>query len=272
VNAPVHTGPIIEQSPDSVALAHIEAPVPPSRTIEAMRPQQLVAQILDLAAKGMAIADLRELAAMEKDISARQAVQDFNEALAAFKRECPTIKKNRASDVATRSGAGFNLNWADLSEIQRTVDPILAKHGLSYSWDSEADGKGLMKTTCTLRHVNGHSVPSSLSLPTENAAAMSPQQKYGSAMTFAQRRTLSNVLGVVIEDDHPDTNEVDPTPVTDDQATHIDDLLRELGGNAKPRFLKHFEIAKVVDLKAVDYERAVSMLEDIKTKRAEKKS
>ena len=79
----------------------------------------------------------------------------------------PADQEGEPANVATKGGGSYSYTYADLPEIQTTVDPYLAKNGFSYSWDSEADAKGLMKVTCTLRHVNGHSTTSSMSLPTE---------------------------------------------------------------------------------------------------------
>lgn len=232
-----------------------------------------VKDMIDLAIeKNVPVESLEKLFGLYERMTAREAAQEFNEALAKFRSECPAITKAKTANVAMKSGGAYSFTYADLPEIQTTVDPHLAANGFSYSWDSEAVGAALIKVTCTLRHINGHSTSASMTLPTENASAMSPQQKFGAAMSFGQRRTLAIVLGLKIEDEHPDTPRVDPTPINDDQATVIDDLLREIGGNARPRFLKHFEIGAVDQLRAVDYASALEMLNGVKASRGGKKS
>jgi hypothetical protein len=217
--------------------------------------------------KNVPVESLEKLFGLYERMTAREAAQEFNEALAKFRLECPPIKKAKTANVAMRSGGSYSFTYADLPEIQTTVDPPLANNGFSYSWDSEADAKGMMKVTCTLRHVNGHSTSSSMALPTENASAMSPQQKYGAAMRFAQRRTLEIVLGLKIEDEHPDTPRSDPTPIDDDQALYLADLVKESGTNLQ-KLLKHFEITSLEQLPAVNYNEAVSVCKERQQRKA----
>ena len=96
---------------------------------------------------------------------------------------------------------------------------------------------------------------------------MSPQQKFGAAMSFGQRRTLAIVLGLKIEDEHPDTSRVDPTPISDDQAIYLADLVKESGTNLE-RLLKHFEITSLEQLPTVSYNEAVAVCKERQQRKA----
>jgi hypothetical protein len=261
--------PVIHESPETALATAGNG----SRALAAAGGAGSVADMINFAIeKNVPVESLERLFGLYERMAARDAAREFNEALAAFQQVCPAIKKAKTAKVARRDGGEFSYTYADLPEIKHTVDPILAKHGLSYSWDSDADAKGLMKITCTLRHINGHSVSSSMTLPVENAAAMSPQQKFGAAMTYGQRRTLANVLGITIEDESPEVSAAaDPRPINEDQVVVLADLVKESGANLS-RFLKHFGITKLDELRATEYQRAVDTLNDVKAKRAERKS
>lgn len=230
----------------------------PMAVAPSYRPQELVAQILSLAAQGVPVADLQVIAGMEKDISARQAAQDFNAALAAFQAECGPIKKGSTAKIATKSGGSFQYTYADLDEITRHIRPILVRHGLSYAFDSRLD-KDYLTCVCTVKHINGHSVPSTFTLPTANESAMSAQQKVGAALTFAKRQSLSAGLGLTTTDEDTDAADVDPTPITEDQATVIDDLIKESGAD-RERFLDYIGAKSVAKIPASEYQRAVAQL------------
>lgn len=217
-----------------------------------------ITALLHLAVqKGTPVAELRELVALHEHMSQRQAAQDFAAAMAAFQAECPSIRKSSAAKITTRGGGTYDYTYAELDEIARTVNPILAKNGLSYTWDTQADDK-MLTTVCTVRHANGHSITSSFVVPVESASAMSAQQKYASAATFAQRKSLSAALGLTTTDD--DTDGVSPETITEDQAIVLADLVKETQTNLA-RFCKWLDVDTLEQVRAADYQRAKSTLE-----------
>lgn len=229
-------------------------------------PSQLIMAAID---RGIPAESLEKLVALQERMSDRQAAIEFASAMAAFQQECPPIQHSKEAKITTKTGGSFKYTYAELDEIARKVNPILAKHGLSYSWDSSVDEKGVMLTcTCTVRHINGHvGPPSNFALPIANDSAMSPQQKVGAALTFAQRRTLSSALGLTTTDDDTDAAQVDPTPINDDQLSHLEDLITETKVN-RARFLKFLNVEDLATLPAVRYKEAVNALEQAEKRRA----
>jgi hypothetical protein len=203
---------------------------------------------------------IERLVELKLKLDSVEAQKAFSSALAAFQAECPPVKKgSKANITSTRTGGTHSYTFAELDDIARTVNPVLAKNGLSYSWDSTVD-KDTLTCVCTLRHSAGHSVTASFKLPTATNSSMSEQQKIGSALTFAKRQSLSSVLGITTTDDDTDASDVDPTPISEDQVIAIDDLIREKGVNIG-RFLKFMNVPKVSEIKAVDYRQAITALE-----------
>lgn len=227
-----------------------------------------IQQLLQLAIeKGTGVEALEKLVDLHERVTAREAALEFARALAEFQSVCPPIGKVKTAQIATRSGSSYSYTYAPLDEIVRVVKPLLIARGFSYGWDSVVNG-GMLTCTCTLRHINGHSVPSSFTLPIENPSAMSPQQKVGAALTFAQRKTLESVLGLNTTEDDTDAvaREVDPTPITADQVEQIEDLLADAEIDVN-RFLRFLGIARLVELPAVRFEEAKAAIAEKKRRK-----
>lgn len=246
-------------TPTAQHLARIEPPggalVRQSDTSSA-----IVEMMREAMQRGTKPDDMGKLYDLFERIEQRDAVKQFNAALHAFQLECPLIKKTSTAKIATSTGAEFKYTYAELDEIVATIAPYLSKHGLSYTWDSDASKKdGYITVTCTLRHVAGHSIPSSFTLPTENKSAMSPQQKIGAADTFARRRTLSNVLGLTTTDDEPEARDTNPAKITEDQAKALVDLIEDSGANIVS-FLAYMGVDSLIDIRAAEFKKAESSL------------
>lgn len=225
-----------------------------------------VRALLELAVnKGMPAAELGQLLDLHERIEDRNARKEFTRALAAVKAELPPIIHSRQAAFKTRSGHDVKYSYTELDELARVLDPILTKHGFSYSW-SQTMEKGLVTTTCTLDHDAGHSRSSSFSVPAENDSAASPQQKIGIADTYASRRSLIGVLGLTTADKDPRPKEIDPTPIGEDQEVELSDMITTSGAD-RARFLKHFDVEALKDLPAARYAEAKTMLQQKATRR-----
>lgn len=211
--------------------------------------------------RGTPVAELKELVALHERMERRQSERAFFAALNAFQNECPLIHKSKtAKIVSKRTGSSYSYAYAELDEIVSTIRPFLAKHGLSYTWDSE-QANGQLTVTCIARHVDGHSLSAKFSLPIESESAMSAQQKVGAALTYARRQSLVAVFGLTATDDDPDAAaEADPTTISEEQADKIDELI-EAAGADRARFLSYVGAAKVSEIRASKFTMAVGALE-----------
>ncbi len=216
---------------------------------------------------GLTAETMEKLMALQERVEARSAAKSFAKAFAAFQAECPLIRKTSDAKITTKAGGTYEYTYAELDEIATTVAPYLNKHGFSYTWDRKVSEKGMLTSTCTLYHIDGHSVSSSFELPTESNSAMSAQQKYGAASTFADRKSLSAVLGLVTTDrDFDGAAQIDPTPITETQLFELDDMIDDTGAD-RARFLKYIGVDKLSELKAVHFEQAKKVLREIGSKR-----
>ncbi len=167
------------------------------------------------------------------------AIQQYNVAFAAFRKECPPPPRKHVREwkKAKSEGTAFTTYYADTETILRTVAPVLAAHGLCISFD-DADLTGNVLTECCrCSHVGGYSRTAKSPMPLESSSpAMSAQDRFDAASTRARRQALQKVLGIWTEGYVPGTDAEPPAPVsspllTNEQRQHIADLCGKVGQN-----------------------------------------
>ena len=199
-------------------------------------------RLFELAIEKGGIETLERLVALHEKAEARQAAREYHAAMAAFQAECPPIRKTSTATVVTKSGGKYTYAYAELDEIARTVRPILHKHGLAYSWDSELSPDGaLLTVVCTVSHANGHTAHATFKAPTEAVTgSMSPQQRHASALTYGRRQSLIALLGLSTADADDDAAPAEPEhPVTPEQVQVIEALLDKRPPGSRARLIDY---------------------------------
>jgi len=202
---------------------------------------------------------IAELAWKDQD---RQARREFNRRLAVVRRGLPEIKKTKAGPILAKSGSGAPAYfYAPLEEVEPAVRGPLLDEGFSYSWDTQVDGT-ILTATCVLVHENGHEMRSSFSCPTDSPAPqMSGQQKYGGARSYAMRKSLEQVLGLVeIGVDNDGAGLPDQVDfITQEQAVELETWATSLNVDVKG-FLAWIRADSFETIPASRYERAKAAL------------
>lgn len=212
------------------------------------------AEMLDKAIQGgAAIEVVEKLMALQERWEANQARKDFNAAIARAKAEMPAVIRNRE---------GHNKKkYADFAAIAATVDPILTKNGLSYRFRS-SDGEKI-NVTCLLFHESGHAEETTLSGPPDASGNKNAVQAIGSTLTYLQRYSLMQALGLAATDDD-DANSSDSSgPISPDQLTKIVDLADEVGAD-KAKFCKYLKVASLAEIPASKFQAAIDALNEKK--------
>lgn len=140
---------------------------------------------------GASIEVVSKLMDLHERWEANQARKDFDEAIAAAKSEIKPVAKNKKGHNDKR--------YADFSAYAREVDPVLARYGLSYRFRTEQDDR--IKVTCILSHRGGHSETNTLAGPADSSGSKNAIQAIGSTLTYLQRYTLTQALGLAASDD-----------------------------------------------------------------------
>lgn len=189
---------------------------------------------------------LERMLDMQERIQAQRAKAEHAEAKAEAMAEMPMVPMH---------GKGHNGRpYALLKDIVSATKPVLARHGLSLTWDTKIDGQ-VVTVTAILTHRNGHEERVSLPLPADNSGSKNPVQAFGSTQTYGQRYTAQSILGLALGDDTEDDGRGSsgPATITAEQYTELRDLI-EAAGVDEDVVLKAENVLALFDLKAARYE------------------
>jgi hypothetical protein len=173
------------------------APAPAST---ALTPMAMVSQAVE---RGASLEMVSKLIDLQERVEKTQGRRDFDEAIAAAKSEIKPVTRNKKGHNEKR--------YADFAAYAREVDPVLARHGLSYRFRTEQDDR--IKVTCVLSHRGGHSETNTLAGPADSSGSKNAIQAIGSTLTYLQRYTLTQALGLAASDDD-DAGSAEEKPVS----------------------------------------------------------
>jgi hypothetical protein len=216
-------------------------------------------EMLDRAiASGAGMDVLEKLMALQERWEKNQARKAFDAAMADAKAEIPTITKNRTVDFTSQKGR-TNYRHEDLAEIARTVDPIFAKHGLSYRFRTTSVPNEPVTVTCVVSHRDGYSEENTLSAGRDDSGNKNSIQAVGSTITYLQRYTLKAALGLAASNDD-DGKTAEPAELIDQQQLEwLQTCIVEAGADIG-RFCKHLGVEKLDQVTKAQYPRAIDAL------------
>lgn len=143
---------------------------------------------------------LRELRAIEKEWREDQAREMYFKAKADFKRNPPTITKNKLVD----QGAGrARYKHATLDEVVGKIVPALAAVGLEHCWIPTQGSNGQITITCRLSGFGYHE-DYAMSAPPDAGPGRNSIQAIASTTTYLERYTLLAATGLAASDTDDD--------------------------------------------------------------------
>lgn len=199
---------------------------------------------------GAGIDTIEKLMGLQERWEANQARKAFDAAVADAKAEIKPVARNAKGHNEKR--------YADFAAIALAVDPILSKHGLSYRFRSSQAER--INVTCVLSHKLGHSEETTLSGPPDNTGNKNAIQAIGSTLTYLQRYSLMQALGLAASNDDDgraaDTGEV----IMADQIAALRKIIAEVGAD-ETKFCKYLKVETLADLPVSKFKDAISALE-----------
>lgn len=201
-----------------------------------MTPVQMAYQLIS---SGADFASVKEMMALSKELAADQARRAFDEAVSSAKAEIPTIAKNAKGHN--------NKAYANFAAYAEALKDVLARHGLSYRFRTEQTDR--ITVTCVLSHKGGHFEENSLSGPADTSGSKNAIQAIGSTLTYLQRYTLIQALGLAASDDDDGRSSELEGPITAEQATQLREKIDEVGADIQ-RFCNRWNIEALPDLPA----------------------
>jgi ERF superfamily len=226
----------------------------PEFTQQALTPLEMLNRAIE---KGADIDLLEKLMALHDRWQANQQRKEFDEALANAKAEIMPVVKNRDGHN--------NKKYADFSAVTKAVDPVLAKHGVRYRFRTQQDDK--IHVTCILHHRAGHYEENTLAGPPDQTGNKNAIQAIGSTLTYLQRYSLMQALGLAAADDDDGRASGNNAPLTAEQIDKITALISETKSDIG-RFLKWAGAESVNDITQARFNDCVALLEAKKSKKA----
>jgi ERF superfamily protein len=180
-------------------------------------------------------ATLRELLAVQREWEQGEAKKAFTRALAALKRDLPTvIARDSVVDFTSAKGR-THYRHTSLAAVMDAVTGPLTQHGFSLSWHPATTGTGTgtqVTVSCKLVHAEGHFEETSISAPVDTSGSKSPAQGVASTITLLSRYTALSLLGIATAD-MPEPRGGDDEPKQPTNAVDAERNLRAMGRLAK---------------------------------------
>jgi hypothetical protein len=211
--------------------------------------------MLDRAvAQGANVETLDKLMNLQERWEKNQARKNFDAAVSRAKATIPPIVRNATGHNSKK--------YVDFAAIAKVVDPILAANGLAYRFrTTQADR---INVTCIL-FGHGHSEESSLSGPPDATGNKNAIQAIGSTLTYLQRYSLVQALGLSASDDDDGKAGGMEGPISDEQVDTLIALAKEVGADIG-KFCKFLKVDGLPELAADRYADAVKALESKRAK------
>jgi hypothetical protein len=224
-------------------------------TIHAEQPSRAVAMtpvdMLSLAVeRGASIETLEKLMGLRERYEASQARKAFDEAVAEAKAGIQPVLKNREGHNGKR--------YADFAAIAKAIDPIISQFGLSYRFRTTQTDR--INVTCVLSHKDGHSEETTLSGPADATGNKNAIQAIGSTLTYLQRYTLVQALGLAASDDDDGRKAGEAVEtITEEQAMLLRELIEATNSDTRG-VLTYVRASDIESIAADKFDGLVAML------------
>lgn len=202
--------------------------------------------------QGADIDKLQKLMELQERWEANQARKAFVLAMAEFKKDPPTIIKDKQVAFGQTS-----YKHAELDQVCGVIGKALSKVGISHTWEVNQSDKNI-RVTCVLTHSAGHSQSVSLESQADQSGGKNSIQAIASAVTYLERYTLLAATGVATGEGDDDGKQTEF--VTTEQAMTLKALAQEVKAN-EAAFLKYAKADNFETIPATKYSEAVAMLE-----------
>ncbi|MCS9380855.1 ERF family protein [Pseudomonas aeruginosa] len=227
-------------------------PMADSNTPIAIQESATVLQVIQKAASDPScdIEKLERLMAMHERMQAKQAEQQYADAMAAMQQELPAIGE--------RGNAAGRYTYALWEDINEKLKPILAKHGFSISFRMPRCEKGI-EVEGVLTHRAGHSERTTIVLPADTSGNKNAVQAVASSVSYGKRYTAGALLNFTThgEDDDAFTTAA-PVVITEAQAKQLKSLLDKCSDKAQAAFSSIHGTPEQVTKD--DFDRVLAML------------
>ncbi len=218
-----------------------------------LTPMDMLKQALQ---QGAGLDVIEKFMALQERWEKNQSRKAFDNAVSLAHADMGPVSRNKTGHNQKR--------YADFAAIAATVDPVISKHGLSYRFRTEQT-PAIINVTCILSHRDGHFEQTTLSAPADTSGNKNTIQALGSTLTYLQRYSLVQMLGIAVSDDDDGASVGAGDTIMDDQVVELQAMIEDIGGDKaeglKKGFLKKFKIEALTELPVSEWKNAVQALQ-----------
>lgn len=161
------------------------------------------ADLLQMAVQGGADLDrLERLMALQMQWESNEARKAFVVAMAEFKKNPPTIIKDKRVTFKTSTGV-TDYKHAAIGQVVQKIVEGLSEHGFSHRWIPGREGDQVT-ITCVITHKLGHSEETKLSAGLDTSGGKNNIQAMISTKTYLERHSLLAATGLATMDQEDD--------------------------------------------------------------------
>lgn len=177
--------------------------IDPTQTALAAVPATPADIVLYAMKNGGSIEQIRDFMQLQREWEADQARKQFVADMAEFKKNPPTIVKDKLVGYENKDGTFTGYKHATLGNVTNAIVEGLAQHGFSHRWDVKQEG-ALITVTCRITHRMGHSEDVTMQAAKDDSGKKNQIQQVASAITYLQRYTLLAATGLATHDQADD--------------------------------------------------------------------
>lgn len=220
---------------------------------------------------------MERLMAMKERADAVRARTAYYAALSEMQDELPTIQER--GRIGISSSADKNPKYALWEDINKAIKPILREHGFALSFRTgQEDGK--ISVTGILSHREGHSEQTTMLLPADTGPGRNAVQAIGSSTSYGKRYVAIALLNITStgEDDDGKAACGGNGCITEEQADRLFEMInKEYTDEAErtaylPKFFKVMKAENMLTIKAADFGKAVSLINEAGIIRAQRRA
>jgi ERF superfamily len=233
----------------------------------------LLAMIERLASNPQLNVDVFErLLKARREEEDRASERAFNAAISLAKGELQPVLKTNVVDFTGKSGTRTKYKYEAFADVARAVDPVFARHGLSYRFSVEQT-LDQVKVICVISHAEGYSERTKLEGKVDpGSTGMSMVQALGSALTYLQRYSLRAAIGLAagVDDDGRGAGGTSPK-INASQADELGKLIEETG-RSETTLLRLVGVDQIEAMTIDQWTRAKEVLDLAKAEQQRRKN
>lgn len=229
-------------------------------------PTATPATLLNIAIeKGADLEKLEKLMDLQIKWEENQAKKAYYQAMADFKANPPAIEKDKHVKYQTSKGT-TEYDHASLGNVTQQISAALGEHGLSAAWKTTQNAQKIT-VTCRISHSLGYGEETSLEASHDDSGGKNAIQSLGSTITYLERYTLLALTGLATQDQDDDGKTSEPINyISDKQKSTIIDMINDKQAD-EAKFCEYMKVDKISEIKASDFEKAMSALRAKKEKK-----